>query len=606
MRIAEVAIEGVGGLVDLSLVLPRVPVTALAGANGTGKSKLLACMLAPWTHNIPTPAGDAAEVRVSIELEEFERQALSDLSSEVGWGAVNVPSSFVHITRRTALAGHQVTSDPQAVVLAHFSQQQVFLAARPSLDVLFLPAERRLVAPNSSAIDLGQLSEVLAQATTAAARGSVQNYGRLDDSEFESFAKALSVADQLQADDETADGKESAVQRVSWADFKATIDGLLAPKVLLPLTRNHPDILRIGTPSGATHAVQDLSSGERQALVIVSRILRAGSGHATVLVDEPDAYLHPHLSRRLALALERAVGAEGQLVMATHSSTILDTVPTSSIVRLSHTDTPKFVADEQERLEVYRTVGFRASALTQSDLLMVTEGEFDTTLLPLLLPDLARATLKSAGGRHHVLADVSRLAPFSVPVVGVVDADVLAPEVPNDIQRRVVVWGAGDIEAVILADDESLQVMVDRGLAKTGFASVERLRGILGELLEDQQDNFIAEAAQRLVRSRRQTAWPTPKGQHPIDRLREAVEAMEAPSVEELDECLIEARALWAKHKDAGTLWTIVRGKYVAGSFADQCSQMRTSSALLESISRAQPELSLLSPLRRLLADYLT
>ena len=47
----------------------------------------------------------------------------------------------------------------------------------------------------------------------------------------------------------------------------------------------------------------DLSSGERQALIIISRVLRAGAGHSVVIIDEPDAYLHPNLSQRLIQAL---------------------------------------------------------------------------------------------------------------------------------------------------------------------------------------------------------------------------------------------------------------------------------------------------------------
>ena len=93
-----------------------------------------------------------------------------------------------------------------------------------------------------------------------------------------------------------------------------------------------------------------------------------------VLIDEPDAYLHPHLSQRLIDALTEAVGESGQLIVATHSPSILDRLPASSILRLSHGSAPRLVADEDERLELYRAAGFRASALTQSDLLMIVEG----------------------------------------------------------------------------------------------------------------------------------------------------------------------------------------------------------------------------------------
>lgn len=328
-------------------------------------------------------------------------------------------------------------------------------------------------------------------------------------------------------------------------------------------------------------------------------------GHAVVLIDEPDAYLHPHLSRRLALALERAVGPAGQLIMATHSSTILDTVPTSGIVRLAHQEAPRLVADEEERLEVYREVGFRASALTQSDFLLVTEGDFDAAILPLLLPELARASVKSTGGRHQALADVARLAPYSIPVIGVVDADVLAPAIPTGLETRVVVWETADIEGMLLADDATLEVMVARGLSKSPFLTVEALRGELDALLAQQHDNFLAEAAQRLLRTNNQTTWPSPKGDNPVERLRAAVGDMIAPTEQDLERRLTEAEALWQQHEGAHTLWKIVRGKYIAGAFAESCSHMRSASALLESVARAQPDLQQLARVKRLLQGHL-
>lgn len=471
MRILGVSVHGVGGLKDANVNLPDSPVAALAGANGTGKSKFLACLLSPWTGAIPAScsADDFAEVSVRLEITDTERSALQQFSHAMNWGDASPPESFSVIIRQNPLAGTQRDSAPAMPVLTHFAQQAPLLQAQPSLDVLFLPAERRLLPASTTGIDLNQLSDALAMQMTVNARGSVQSYGRLDDSEFEQFAKALCVAAQLADDPDDQPAGERP--RIEWDVFVETVNSLIAPKRLLPLTKRHPENLRIATSDGYQHAVQDLSSGERQALIIISRILRAGSGHSVVLIDEPDAYLHPHLSRRLALALEQAVGPDGQLIVATHSPAVLDTVSPSSIIRLSHTDAPRLVVDESERLEVYREAGFRASALTQSDLLVITEGDSDATLLPLLLPDLARATLRSAGGRSSVLADVARLRPYALPVLGVVDGDVLPPAVPGVLADLIIVWEAGDIEGMFLSDDAALEVMVERGLVKSPYDS---------------------------------------------------------------------------------------------------------------------------------------
>ena len=603
MRILGVSVHGVGGLKDANVNLPDSPVAALAGANGTGKSKFLACLLSPWTGAIPASrsANDFAEVSVHLAITDTEQSALQQLSHAMNWGDARPPESFSVIIRQNPPAGTQRDSVPPMPVLTQFAQYVPLLQAQPSLDVLFLPAERRLLPASTTGIDLNQLSDALAMQMTVNARGSVQSYGRLDDSEFEQFAKALCVAAQLADDPDDQPAGERP--RIEWDVFVETVNSLIAPKRLLPLTKRHPENLRIATSDGYQHAVQDLSSGERQALIIISRILRAGSGHSVVLIDEPDAYLHPHLSRRLALALEQAVGPDGQLIVATHSPAVLDTVSPSSIIRLSHTDAPRLVVDESERLEVYREAGFRASALTQSDLLVITEGDSDATLLPLLLPDLARATLRSVGGRSSVLADVARLRPYALPVLGVVDGDVLPPAVPDVLADVVIVWEAGDIEGMFLSDDAALEVMVERGLVKSPYDSVASLRLLLDELLAAQQESLVAEVAQNLLRQRRGMEWPTPKGDRAIDRLRQAVQGMATPTESDLDSCLQEARELWAQNE--GTLWRIVRGKYILPLFTQKASMMTGGQALLEAIARARPALSRLQPFREAVAEAL-
>lgn len=590
----SVRTTGIGGLLDGEVDLPTSAVAAIAGGNGTGKSKLLACLLSPWTGTLPTArANESAEVAVQIEVDEAERTSLNELSLQTGWGAAEIPDQFCVVTRTSPLAGGSYTSEPPLTVLHEFARQPGLLKQQPSLDVLYLPAERRLLPSSTTGIDLNQLSEDLAAQMSVNARGSAQSYGRLDDAEFEQYAKALCVAGQLRDDpDDLADPEDRP--RLDWADFKEVVDSLISPKRLLPLTKRHPESLRIATPDGGQHAVQDLSSGERQALIIISRILRAGTGHGVVIIDEPDAYLHPSLSRRLTVALETATGSDGQLVLATHSPAILDTLAPSSILRLSHTKPAARVADEAERLDVYRDAGFRASAFTQSDLLVVTEGASDATLLPLLIPDLGRATLRPAGGRTAVLTDVERLHRFELPVLGVVDGDVLPDPVRADIIASVTVWEAGDVEGVFLSDDQALTVMADRGLLRAPYMTVEAARALLDQLATEEKPTVVAELAQRLLRTKAGIHWPTPRGDRPVERLREAVQNIAVPSEDVVQQAIQDAEGIWLKN--ANDKWRLVRGKYILPKFASAASAIPSGHALLEAVARARPDLSRLRP----------
>jgi len=605
MRLVAVTTLAVGGLADGRIELPESPLAAFAGGNGTGKSKLLACLLSVWAGQIPAAGAPTLQAVVDVEVRftAQERDAFERFSDDVGWGAISVPESVTIRTSSHPTAGTQRSSIPPGNVLVHAWMQPAFMQTQPSLNVVYLPAERRLVASGSAAIDLNELSEIIAWQKTAEPRSAVQAYGRLDDQEFEGFAKALCVAATL-PDEQGHDADAARSSRIQWEEFQTTVNTLIAPKVLLPLTRQHPEQLRIQTPAGATHAVQDLSSGERQALIIISRVLRAGAGHALVLIDEPDAYLHPHLSQRLVQALEQGVGHAGQLVVATHSPAILDSLTPSTILRLSHDARPRLVADEVERIELYRSAGFRASTLTQADLLLIVEGETDGPLLTLLCPELSRVAITEAGGRPRVLREVEQLAPYELPVLGVVDRDVLAPDPPASVSQLVTVWPVGDLEAVFLSDDVALEVMIARGLAKRDVASVDALRQILADLVEGQRDNVIAELAQRQLRGTLAWEWPSPKGHRPIERLREATGALAAPSEQQVADAIREARAVWEEHA-ATDPWRLVRGKSLAKEFASKASEMRSGRALLDAIARERPALRGLEEFRRKLADGL-
>ena len=581
--------SNIGGVVDGTTVLPPAPFVALAGGNGTGKSKLLACILSPWSGFVP-PANAESEAQVDIHarLSVEEREALDAFSRARGWGATEIPEDVVFSFHHHPTAGMRRSSTPQLAVLNHAFANADFIKTQPSLNVVYLPAERRLLPAGSNAIDLSQLSELIALQKTAEPRGAVQNYGRLDDQEFESFARALCVAASLP--NEAGEESQAAQARADWDGFLETVNAIIAPKELLPLTRQNPEQLRIQTPSASVHGVQELSSGERQALIIMSRVLRAGVGHTLVLVDEPDAYLHPHLSQRLVQALEKGVGERGQLIVATHSPAILDALPPSSIVRMSHETPPRLVADESDRLELYRSAGFRASTLTQSDLLVVVEGKNDAPLLRLQFPDLARASIQCAGGRARVFREVEQLAPFELPILGAVDRDIDAPQPPDTIADLITVWPTGDVEGVYLADDLTLQLMIDKRLIRQDHADPVALRALLNELVEGQRDNVVAEIAQRRLRLSMDWAWPSPKGAGPVERLLDAVGAMQSLSRTDAEVAVADAITVWDE-LDERSRWTVVRAKAITNQFAVRASEMRSGQALLEAVARERPAL---------------
>ncbi|MCB9677026.1 MAG: AAA family ATPase [Alphaproteobacteria bacterium] len=68
---------------------------------------------------------------------------------------------------------------------------------------------------------------------------------------------------------------------------------------------------------------RDLSSGERKIIFLFAEILMHCGPNGILLIDEPEAHLHPDWQRRMPGALQ-ALLPEGQIIAATHSPYIID------------------------------------------------------------------------------------------------------------------------------------------------------------------------------------------------------------------------------------------------------------------------------------------
>jgi hypothetical protein len=607
MEIRGLAVKNVGGLRDCDLIFPDSSIIAFAGANGTGKSKLLACMLTPWTQAMPPAANDQlpAEVRIRIGLSSHEQQVLTtfwqESTSHVSFFTAdgqqqNVPLRSLPVQMApeaevvytfAPLTGLQRTGEPLGIVLIDALSSPQVMQRAPSLDLHYIPAERRLLASVQSGVNLDRLSEHLGWETSQRSRQAAQGYGHFDDQEFEDYAKALCVAGSLQPEP----GDEvSTVEQTTWQRFKKSVDELLAPKELLPLTQRFPQRLRIGLPDGNHHPIEQLSSGERQALIIVSQVFRAGEGRSLIAIDEPDAYLHPSLSLRLLKAIESGLEDGGRLVVATHSPAILDSIQPGAIFRLSHTEVTRAIGTESERLSLYREAGFRASAVTQSDLLLVVEGETDSELLPRLLPTLGNVTVKVAKGRASVLKSLESLHGLGLPIVGVVDLDVHATLPSPEIESVCHTWGVSDIEAAILSDDAALGAAIAGALVKPEFSDVAALRTVLNDLLLAKRENAVAEIVQRKLRPEYSVKWPSVRGLAPVDRLRGLVGSMPALTGDRIDSEIQEAERLW--DEAVPEPWSLVRGKWISGEFVSRVSEFKSADGFFIALATRNPQLA--------------
>ena len=180
----------------------------------------------------------------------------------------------------------------------------------------------------------------------------------------------------------------------------------------------------------------------------------------------------------------------------------------------------------------------------------------------------------------------------------------MADAPPPEIEQSVVIWPCAEIEGVLLSSSDCLQVMVDRGLLKPEYQSVETLERLLSSLLAGQQENVIAEMAQKILRTRLAANWPSPKGDEPVERLRTAVKAFSLPTDKDVSQAIATASERW---DNASTnLWSVVRGKYVLSKFTSRASVLKSGHALLEAVARARPKPPGLEPLQLAVDAVLT
>lgn len=96
---------------------------------------------------------------------------------------------------------------------------------------------------------------------------------------------------------------------------------LLYPKQMLPIDINSSTI-QYRDDDGHVRQFSELSSGEREVVILTFDIVTQNPSDCLILIDEPEVHLHPELTFRLIKAL-KAIGESNQYFLFTHSPDII-------------------------------------------------------------------------------------------------------------------------------------------------------------------------------------------------------------------------------------------------------------------------------------------
>jgi AAA15 family ATPase/GTPase len=234
-----------------------------------------------------------------------------------------------------------------------------------------------------------------------------------------------------------------------------------------------------------------------------------------ILIDTPEAYLHPTLQRNLLHYIRSSVkeggnrGEKLQFFIATHSTTIINEATPEELFVMRFPDESvdgnqiTKIATEKEKLHLIRDIlgdiGF-ASLATGKPLLLL-EGKNDVEILKLLKPDIEeKFTLLPFGGKGKSLAFtetyekvIFELASRGFKIFAVLDKDsgLVSPK-----SSFCYTWPKACIENFLLLDSEAIYEALkvtagDVKLQEKGIKSKEDVNDLINELIKEPE--FINE-----------------------------------------------------------------------------------------------------------------
>ncbi len=114
----------------------------------------------------------------------------------------------------------------------------------------------------------------------------------------------------------------------------AQVNAFLLGKRLNGFDRRTGNLL-VQVEGGDSHPIEELSSGEKQVLLMLATVTRWLRPGGIVLIDEPDLHLHVSLATAFVSHLRRLVADKGgQLIVASHMPELWDEFTESHRVRL--------------------------------------------------------------------------------------------------------------------------------------------------------------------------------------------------------------------------------------------------------------------------------
>jgi predicted ATPase len=315
MKLSAIRLINIRG-VHLDVTLGNAPLI-VTGPPGSGRTTVLEAIVATkenaGAYGMAPRARDFArgtgQIELRWEVELFEQQSLGVPSSEVvlSWDlARSWPQGLANPTVADWLRQYSTSPTRWKMEYLHATRT---LPDGPSVPAARVEPALRLTRDASKYAFVRPYLEQVAREESASALASLKSDG-------------IVVADGLhKAGSRFADALSLLNPRLRWDGCEPSADDDARTKTWFV------------RPVGPRVELGQLTNGEAMAVLVAAAWARLGLEHATLLVDHPEAHLHPEQHAAFFDALV-ALMRKGQLIVSTTSPAILRSAGAAKVVVL--------------------------------------------------------------------------------------------------------------------------------------------------------------------------------------------------------------------------------------------------------------------------------
>ena len=265
---------------------------------------------------------------------------------------------------------------------------------------------------------------------------------------------------------------------------------------------------------GATHDINELSSGEKEVLFGYLRLRNSAPKYSVILLDEPELHLNPALVRGLPqFYLKRlSLELENQIWLVTHSDAFLREAVGHDGLRVFHmqyvtasgsveNQVHEIQPGEEVEAIILELVGDLAAYRPGAKVVFFEgeDSEFDLNMVSRLFPAFEKeVNLVSGGNRsrvetlHRTLERSIKAGKIPIKIYSVVDKDSGAEIDSSRELRRHYSWDVYHIENYLLDAQFIGQVLNNMDIHHNDVASEDRIERRLTQIAEAQMGQLIS------------------------------------------------------------------------------------------------------------------